>query len=562
MLLNQIDGIAASMRAIREVIPGARLIQTEDGGKTFAEPRLDYQAIWENHRRWLSYDLLFGRVRPGHPLWSYLLDAGAVPAELESLAAAPCAPDVVGLNYYVTSDRFLDGDVERYPEVCRGGNDHERYADVEVARVGEREIYGHQELLEEAWARYRTPVALTEVHIGSTREEQLRWLHEAWQGAKRARARGAEVRAVTVWSLCGSADWDSLVTRTAGHYESGALDARGPRVRPTALLQAVRDLTAHGTLGHPLAAGHGWWRRPERVFYRSRAEPDPRRAPGPAEPALAPPLLIVGARGTLGREVVRACLARGIPHRALSRSEVDITDASSVRRAIEDVRPWAVVNAAELVRVDDAERTQARCFALNVAGAETIAAACAGYGVKLATFSSDLVFDGAHRAPYLESSRVAPLSVYGRSKAEAERRVLATLPDALVVRSAAFFGPSQGSGFLGALLRALAQRRKFRAAHDVTVSPTFVPDLVAATLELLIDGAAGVWHLANEGAYTWAELAMAAARLKGFDFDLVEPCSIRELGLPAARPPYSALASERASLMPSAESALSRWAQA
>jgi dTDP-4-dehydrorhamnose reductase len=569
MLLNQVRGISASMRAIREVIPGALLIQTEDGGRTYSEPRLEYQAAWENDRRWLSYDLLFGRVVPGHPLWPYLLDAGADPNELEAIAADACPPDVVGLNYYVTSDRFLDGNVKLYPEGCHGGNRHERYADVEAARVGDCEIYGHEALLEEAWSRYRTAVALTEVHIGSTREEQLRWLNEAWEGARRARARGADVRAVTVWSLCGSTDWDSLVTRPAGHYESGALDARGPRVRPTALLGAVRDLTSRGVLTHPLAGGPGWWRRPERVFYRSRAAvEEPRPLPGavlasgPRVASAASPVLILGAQGTLGRAFVAACAARAIPYRAMSRQELDITDMPLLRRALEDARPWAVLNSAGFVRVDDAEHTEEQCFAINAVGAETVALACAQYGVKLVTFSSDLVFDGAHRAPYIESSRVGPLSVYGRSKVEAERRVLATAVDALVVRTAAFFCPSLRHGFLGALLESLSHGRPFRAADDVTVSPTFVPDLVAATLELLIDGAQGVWHLANEGEYTWAELAVTAARLKGSNVDLVRPCSILELGLPAARPRYSALASERADLMPTAESALARWSSA
>src|SRR5205823_1854885 len=120
-------------------------------------------------------------------------------------------------------------------------------------------------------------------------------------------------------------------------------------------------------------------------------------------------------------------------------------------------RPWAVVNAAGYVRVDDAEREPEACFRANADGPAVLAAACASRGVQLLTFSSDLVFDGSKGAPYVESDPVSPLNVYGRSKADAEVRVLRELPAALVVRTSAFFGPWDEYNFVTMALRTMAE---------------------------------------------------------------------------------------------------------
>src|SRR5205085_12659868 len=132
--------------------------------------------------------------------------------------------------------------------------------------------------------------------------------------------------------------------------------------------------------------------------------------------------------------------------------------------------PGAVVNAAGYVRVDDAEREAERCFRENTLGAENVASACAKHRLACVTFSSDLVFDGARDEPYLETDAPAPLNVYGRTKAEAEARVLAAYPDALVVRTSAFFGPWDEHNYVTAALRALRAGRPFRAATDMVVS--------------------------------------------------------------------------------------------
>jgi dTDP-4-dehydrorhamnose reductase len=269
--------------------------------------------------------------------------------------------------------------------------------------------------------------------------------------------------------------------------------------------------------------------------------------------------LIAGATGTLGAAFARVCRQRGLEHRLLRRRDMDIADPASVEAALAAFKPWAVVNAAGYVRVDDAEGDADRCRRENADGPAVLAAACVRAGTPLLTFSSDLVFDGARRDPYHESHPVAPLNVYGRTKAEAERRVLEAMPAALVVRTSAFFGPWDEYNFVTAALRALAGGRPVVAAADAVVSPTYVPDLVHASLDLLIDGAAGVWHLANRGATTWAELARGAAARVALDAGAVREQPLGALGLCAPRPLYSALATERGAALPPLDDALDRF---
>ena len=555
LLLEQLRGVVLSMRAIRKVNPDARLVQTEDLGKTHATRSLAYQARFENERRWLTWDLLCGRVDADHPLWPDLLRWGADERELAWFREHPTPPDVVGINHYLTSERFLDTRVRRYPPRQRGRNAYQRYADVEAVRVRRGGVAGPRALLAEAWRRYGLPLAVTEVHLDCTREEQLRWLAEVWEAAEGLAARGVEVRAVTVWALLGAFDWDSLLTRETGRYEAGAFDLRAPRPRPTALAAMARRLATGVGEPHPVLDVPGWWHRPERLHYPPSGRPPAHREEG-GEPRV---LAITGATGTLGRAFARVCAARGIAHRLLARGEMDIADAASVRAALDGVRPWAVVNAAGYVRVDEAEVEPGRCMRENADGPALLATECAARGLPLLTVSSDLVFDGSKGTPYVESDPVSAINVYGRSKAQAEARVLDAHAAALVVRTSAFFGPWDAHNFVTVALRELAAGNAFAAADDATVSPTYVPDLANACLDLLIDGEVGIWHLATPGAVTWVELARRAAALAGVDAGRLEPRPTRELGLVAPRPLYTALASERGWPMPPLEDALGRY---
>lgn len=272
-LVLQCRATALAMRAIRTVNPRARLVQTEDLGLVRSTPALGYQAAFENERRWLGFDLLCGRVNRQHPLWRYLIHVGVPEDELLLLCDEPCPPDLIGVNYYVTSERFLDERIDRYPASCQGGNGRHTYADVEAVRVCTSGLFGLERLLLGAWRRYHIPLVVTEVHLGCDRREQLRWLHQQWLAAHAAAAAGADVRAVTVWALLGSYDWDSLVTRDAGSYEPGAFDlSRGER-RPTALSRLIRAISSgvprEQIDQHPILREPGWWQRKERLLYPS-----------------------------------------------------------------------------------------------------------------------------------------------------------------------------------------------------------------------------------------------------------------------------------------------------
>ncbi len=394
-------------------------------------------------------------------------------------------------------------------------------------------------LLDQAWQRYKIPLVITEVHLGCTREEQMRWFCEIWRTAKERHDAGLEIRAVTAWTLLGSFDWNSLVTRLNGHYEPGVFDLRsdcGPR--PTALANLLPELVAGREPVHPVLASPGWWHLPKRLGYPAFSTGG--RAPRHRKRIIRP-VLISGATGTLGRALGHICVQRGLACRLLNRHEMDIGDASSVDRAIAAWQPWAIVNAAGYVRVDDAEREPELCYRENALGPAILARACRQHNLKLVTFSSDLVFDGRHEDLYRESDPVAPLNVYGMSKAEAEKRVLDHFPEALIVRTSAFFGPWDQYNFVAAVINTLRAGQPFRAAEDMIVSPTYVPDLVNATLDLLIDDAHGIWHLANAGALSWADLARRTAQLGAFDPNQIVGCRAAELHLPAPRPAFTRL---------------------
>jgi dTDP-4-dehydrorhamnose reductase len=391
----------------------------------------------------------------------------------------------------------------------------------------------------------------------------MRWLLEIWDAAKQAKVKGVDIRAVTVWALLGSYDWNCLVTECRGYYEPGPFDVRSPLPRPTALATLMRELSAGRAVSHPVLHGMGWWRRSDRFF----CQPVATRSAAtslPLEPQqlavdTSQPILIIGATGTLGRAFARICTQRHLRHLVLSRAQMDMADPASVERVLAQYRPWAIVNAAGYVRVDDAERDFERCFRENAHGPSVLAVACARHDIQLLTFSSDLVFDGSRQSPYVESDPVSPLNAYGRSKAEAERKVLGTHPTSLVVRTSSFFGPWDSHNFLTQALRALSEGTPFAAANDVIVSPTYVPDLVNACLDLLVDRESGLWHLTNAQALTWAELALKASDMAGIDARSLDMRPSSQLNLVAPRPRYSALHSERGLMLPALDDALDRY---
>jgi dTDP-4-dehydrorhamnose reductase len=533
--VNQCKAVVLAMRAIRLLRPDAQLIQTEDLGKVFSTPALSYQAEFENERRWLSLDLLCGRVDRGHPWHETLLANGIEDGELGLFLEWTCAPDLIGINHYVTSDRFLDQAVNKYRANCRGGNGHHRYADVEAIRIDVPSMQlGWKARLSEAWTRYCLPLAATEVHLGCTREDQLRWLAGAWTAAQELRSGGQDVRAITVWALLGSVDWSSLLVESRGHYEPGAFDIRSPSPRKTAIAAAVRSFAKTGAFSHPVLDGKGWWRRSSRYFTASAD-------PGPETPAAgAAQIIIVGSRGVGLAQLLHAiCQSRGLASSILPSTRAGSPGGMDARIARHHA--WAVVN------VDVAGTKHQHITDAAISGgaaaetAEELASACARACIPLVHISSDLVFDGQLGRAYVESDRVSPACAEGHALAALENIVQQHCLDALVVRPGAIFGVRPVDP--GAVE---FNQRRFSEHH--VISASFAPDFLNAMLDLLIDGERGIWHLANLGETRAAEFLRMA---NGTSVPL-ETLASRNY----------ALRSERGEIMPGLDDALARYAGA
>ena len=554
-LLNQIDGTRAAMRAIRAVNGEARLIQTEDLGRCHATDSAAGVAEHYNRRRWITWDLLAGQVDRDHPLWPEF-DRVGLGDRLRAIADDPCPADVIGVNHYITSDRFLDDrrGAHALPPPAEG------YHDVAAIRVLDPAPAGLAGVLREAWERYGTPLAVTESHLSCTREEQVRWLDQGWRDCLALRGEGVDVRAFTPWALLGSVDWDSLLLRADGHYDAGAFDVRGGVPRPTAIASLLARLGGKASLPAGVAAvvgDRGWWQRPLRLEHPPHRWPG--RRPVAAAAATGAPLLITGATGTLGRALAGICAMRGIAHVLTDRAELPLDRPDAIAAALDRHRPWAVVNAAGWVRVDEAEAHPAACRLANAAGAAALAAACAARGIHCTLFSSDLVFDGAC-APHDETAAPSPLGAYGRSKAAMERDAGASGGDVLIVRTAAFFSPHDPHNFAMAVERELRAGRPFAASPDHLVSPTYVPDLVQACLDLVVDGATGVRHLTNGEAIGWFDFARRLADALALDAALVVPGDARALGWRAPRPIDASLVSLHGAVLPPLGDAIARFA--
>jgi dTDP-4-dehydrorhamnose reductase len=560
-LLTELKATVLAMRSIRKIIPHARLVQTEDLAKIFSTPPLAYQADYENDRRWISFDLLTGYLTPACRLYQHFRHLGIPAADLDWFRDNPCPPDIFGVNYYVTSERFLDHRLHAYPHHAHASNGRDHYADVAACHVRGQGSAGLTKLLLELHERYHAPIAVTEVHLGCTREEQLRWFHEIYHAAALAGRAGADVRAVTAWCAFGAYNWNSLVTRDDNHYEPGLFDLRAPAPRPTALAHLVKSLAAGQPHDHPALDSPGWWKRPNRFLFAAthtdEAEPLPSLPAAYRTPARERKLLITGAGGRLASALAHACHIRGLAHVALSHQALDLTDPSAVDAALRRHRPWAVINAAGSnyhAAVDRAVTAAGRVDALAPAH---LAAACAAHHARLLFFSSDQLFSPAD-TPYTETSRPNPTTPYGRMQLAAEAAAFDALPEALLIRTGPLFGFWQQGDFLTAILRALADRRQIHVPADIRFSPAFVWDVVNAALDLLIDNEHGPWHLAGPEPLPCAAFARAAAEHLGLDPSHIRPLPTAALAQRAHRLRFSPLASVRHTLLPPLENALLR----
>ena len=544
MLINQLKGVVLSMQAIRKINPNARLVQTEDLSKIHSTALLSYQADFENKRRWLTYDLLCGNVDQQHFFWNYFISIGIDIKDLEFFLKNPCPPNIIGFNYYVTSERYLDENIENYHCSTHGGNQKHKYADVEAVRV--KELAGLNILLREAWERYKLPIAITENHLSCTREEQMRWFKETWDDCCNLKKQGVDIIAVTVWSLLGAFDWNSLLTSTNNYYESGAFKIENNQIRKTALGKMVRVIATTGEYHHPLLNIKGWWNKNRNMDQIMNSKKENR-------------LLIIGKNGTLGNAFMKICEHRSIPFIALGRKDLDISDEREVRQVIDEYKPWGLINTAGYVKVDDAETNYNECFSVNTIAPGILANTCNIRGIRFMTFSSDLVFDGTKKTPYNEKDVAKPLNIYGISKANGEQVVQKTNPGSLIIRTSAFFGPWDQYNFVYTILNSLQYERPLSVVRDVVVSPTYVPDLANTAMDLFIDEEQGIWHLSNDGMLSWADFACAVADRAGYKKNNLLFKNLDEMGWKAQRPLYSALKSDKGIKLPVLDNALERF---
>jgi dTDP-4-dehydrorhamnose reductase len=255
-------------------------------------------------------------------------------------------------------------------------------------------------------------------------------------------------------------------------------------------------------------------------------------------------IVVTGAGGMLGQDLVRAASAVGLECVALTHGELDISDVAETDAALTAAGPDVVVNCAASTDVDGAESAFEAAVAVNGEGAGNVARAAGRAGAHTIHISSDYVFDGAKRSPYVESDPTAPLSAYGRSKLEGERAVVREAPDRhTIVRSSWLFG-AHGHCFPATILRLAHERHELTVVDDQVGCPTFTGHLAQALLEVCEQRPRGVLHVAGGGSCSWYEFARQIVLESGAEVK-VDPCSTVEMPRPATRPAYSVLRSER-----------------
>ena len=262
-------------------------------------------------------------------------------------------------------------------------------------------------------------------------------------------------------------------------------------------------------------------------------------------------VVIFGAAGQLGVELVREFTARRAHVHSLTRRQIDLTNSAQIHAAIEQAQPDFVLNAAAYNMVDLAEQDPQAAFAVNALAVRSMAVACRQFDAKLVHFSTDYVFDGAKRTPYSESDATHPLGAYGVSKLAGELYAQAYL-DALVIRTAVVFGPggraTPRGNFLETMLKKAEEHKvsgkPLLVVQDQTASPTSAPWLAARTADLVELGQTGVFHGGGEQAFSFYEYARLIFQLAKLDVNL-QPADERQFRTPARRPKYSVLRNER-----------------
>jgi len=252
-------------------------------------------------------------------------------------------------------------------------------------------------------------------------------------------------------------------------------------------------------------------------------------------------ILVAGAGGLVGRAVTEHCLAQHDQIFSYTHETLDIADAASVRTTIEQVRPDAVINCAAWTDVDGCEIDSARAHTANANGPENLAKASRRCGAVFVTISTDYIFDGTKEGFYTQRDDPNPISVYGLSKLEGERRAQRALARTIAVRTGFVFGTG-GRNFLSTVVERGQRGERLKTISDAWGTPTYAPHLAARLRELAERDLPGIFHVVNSGAgASYEEFALAALEAAGCDQANLETVTMRSLNRPAPRPSNSRL---------------------
>ena len=251
-------------------------------------------------------------------------------------------------------------------------------------------------------------------------------------------------------------------------------------------------------------------------------------------------VLVAGSNGQLGLDLTELLSERGHEVAALTRRELDITDADSVDGALGEHAPEVVVNAAAFTNVDLCETETEAAYAVNALGPRNLARACERRGASILHVSTNYVFDGGQGRPYEPFDAARPISAYGRTKLAGEEHVMRLTNRWSIVRTAGVYG--RGHNFVRTMLRAAAGRDVLKVKDDEFVSPTYARDLAEGIIRVIETEGYGLYHLTNAGSCSWYEFTREIFRLRGVETRLV-PIPGSEYPLPAARPANGVLSS-------------------
>lgn len=252
-------------------------------------------------------------------------------------------------------------------------------------------------------------------------------------------------------------------------------------------------------------------------------------------------VLITGAKGLVGSALHQHCAAGGDEVLAYDHAALDISVADAVHDCIRDQRPEAVINCAAWTDVDGCETNSEKAYAVNALGPENLARASRESGAAFITISTDYVFDGTKHAPYTQRDTPRPLSVYGQSKLDGERRAVAEYARTVIVRTGFIFGVG-GKNFLSRVVDLAGDGQPVFAISDATGTPTYSRDLAERLRELALRGVPGIFHVVNAGqGATYEQFSRLALKLAGLDDSTLKVVSTASLKRPAPRPTDSRL---------------------